>query len=152
MTTTTDWFVTAGTLRSAFEEKHREDGTSFWACVEEVGGDLREFIGGLHDGELANDWRYKTIVQVLDAVIEHSEYSDEWGSAAREIGEQLTSSYTSELAAWLAECSARVSYSDDEVAEGLLAAESSLFERLEGGQRRCIREMTEGVLVALGLW
>ena len=151
MSIQTNWFLTAGTLRSAFEEKHREDGTSFWACVDEVGDDLQDFIRGLQDGESPNDWRYKTIVQVLDAVVECSEYSDNWESAAREIAEQLTSAYTSELASWLAECSDRISYSEDEVAEGLLAAESSLFERLEGGQRRCIREMTESVLIALGL-
>ena len=151
MSTQTNWFVTAGTLRSAFEEKHREDGTSYWACVEEVGDELEGFIRGLQDGELPSDWRYKTIVQVLDAVIEHSNYSDEWESAAREIAEQLTSAYTSELASWLAECSDRISYSEDEVAEGLLPAESTLFERLEGGQRRCIREMAESVLIALGL-
>ena len=151
MSIQTNWFLTAGTLRSAFEEKRREDGTTFWACVDEVGDDLQDFIRGLQDGESPNDWRYKTIVQVLDAVVECSEYSDNWESAAREIAEQLTSAYTSELASWLAECSDRISYSEDEVAEGLLPAESSLFERLEGGQRRCIREMTESVLVALGL-
>ena len=151
MSTQTNWFVTAGTLRSAFEEKHREDGTSFWACVDEVGDELQEFVRGLHDGEPPNDWRYKTIVEVLDAVIQRSDYSDEWGTAAFEIAEQLTSEWTSELAAWLAESSDRVSYSEDEVADCLLPAESTLFERLEGGQRRCIREMTESVLVALGL-
>ena len=151
MSIQTNWFLTAGTLRSAFEEKRREDGTTFWACVDEVGDDLQDFIRGLQDGESPNDWRYKTIVQVLDAVVECSEYSDNWESAAREIAEQLTSAYTSELASWLAECSDRISYSEDEVAEGLLAADSSLFERLEGGQRRCIREMTESVLVALVL-
>ena len=152
MTTTTNWFETAGTLRSAFEEKHREDGTSFWACVDEVGDELQEFIRGLHDDELPNDWRYKTIVEVLDAVVERSDYSDEWGTAAFEIAEQLTSEWASELAAWLAESSDRIAYSEDEVADCLLPAESTLFERLEGGQRRCIREMAESVLIALGLW
>lgn len=152
MSTQTNWFVTAGTLRSAFEEKHREDGTTFWACVEEVGDELQEFIRGLHDDELPNDWRYKTIVEVLDAVVEHEEYSDDWGCALFQIADQLTSEWTSELAAWLAENSSRASYSDDEVEDGLLPVESSLLERLKGGQRRCIREMTESVLIALGLW
>jgi len=151
MTTTTDWFLTAATLRSAFEEKHREDGSSFWACVDQVGDDLRDFIRDLHDDELPNNWRYQTIVQILDAIVERSSYSDEWGNAAGEIADQLTSVWTCELAAWVAENGNRASYCDEEVEDGLLLAESSLFERLEAGQRRCIREMAEAVLIALDL-
>lgn len=150
-TTNTNWFLTAATLRSAFEEKFRDDGSSFWACTDQVGDDLQDFIRGLHDDELPNNWRYQTLVQVLDAVVERSSYSDEWEDAAGEVADQLTSAWTCELAAWIAENGSRASYCDEEVEEGLLSAESSLFERLEAGQRRCIREMTEAVLLALGL-
>jgi len=146
-----NWFLTAGTLRSAFEEKVRDDGSTFWACTDQVGDDLRDFIRGLHDDELPNNWRYQTLVQVLDAVIERSQWVSDWGSAAEEIARDLTSVWTCELAAWIAENGSRAGYCDEEVEDGLLSAESSLFERLEAGQRRCIRQMTQAVLVSLGL-
>ena len=151
MTTTINWFLTAGTLRSAFEEKRRDDGSSFWACTDQVGDDLQDFIRGLHDDELPNNWRYATIVQILDAIVERSSYVDEWADEAGDIADQLTSFWTCVLAAWVAENSSRASYCDEEVEEGLLPAESSLYDRLEAGQRRCIREMTEAILLALGL-
>ena len=116
-----------------------------------MGDDLQDFIRGLHDHELPNNWRYQTIVQILDAIVERSSYVEEWSDEARDIADQLTSFWTCELAAWIAEDATRASYCDDEVEEGLLPAESSLYDRLEAGQRRCIREMTEAVLLALGL-
>jgi hypothetical protein len=149
---TIDWFVTAATLRSAFEEKHRDNGSSFWACTDQVGDSLQKLIRDLHDDELPNDWRYQTIVGILDAIVEMSEdASTEWLDASSVIADRLTSVWTSELAAWIGENGNRASYHDDAMAEGLICGEVSLHDRLAVAQYQCIRPMADQILSVLGL-
>ena len=156
---TTDWFLTAATLRSAFVEKHRDGvpasltGSTFWACTNEVGTELKDFIRDLHDEELPNDWRYQTIVQILDAIVEISQYetSPEWLDASATIADQLTSIHTCELAAWLSSNGCRASYHDEAMTEGLISDGCTLHQRLAVAQFGCIRGMADRILQALGL-
>ena len=162
MPTTTNWFLTAGTLRSAFVEKDREPAAAdsrlaptFWACRDEIeiDSDLKEFIRELHDDELPNDWRYQTIVRILDEIIEISAYnlSVEWADQPHTIADALVCIYTSELAAWFAENASRCEYHDEWNAECCIAAEASLSDRMQIAQHQCIESMAQRVLCKLGL-
>ena len=162
VTTTTNWFLTAGTLRSAFVEKDREPAAAdsrlaptFWACRDEIDidSDLKEFIRDLHDGELPNDWRYQMIVRIIDEIIEISQHSDspEWLDASYQIADSLTCIYTAELAAWFAENASRCEYHDERQEDGCIAANVGLSDRLQAGQFHCIESMAQRVLCKLSL-
>ena len=162
MTTATNWFVTAGTLRSAFVKKDREPAAAdsrlaptFWACRDEIeiDSELKDFVRDLHDDELPNDWRYEMIVRILDEIIETSEYNEdlEWSDQAWVIANALSCIYTAELAAWFAENASRCSYHDEWNAECCIAAEASFHDRMEIAQHQCIESMAHRVLCKLGL-
>ena len=162
MTTTTNWFLTAGTLRSAFVEKDREPAAAdsrlaptFWACRDEIeiDSELKEFVRDLHDDELPNDWRYEMIVRIVDQIIETSEHNEnpEWSDQPWAIAESLASIYTAELAAWFAENASRCHYHDQLNDECSIAAEASLSDRMQIAQHQCIESMVQRVLFKLGL-
>ena len=152
-TNTINWYVTAGTLRAAFELATRDDGSEFWRLTSEARqtvDDLSSFVMDLHDDELPNDWRYQTIVSILDEIIESDKDADP-SDLAWEIADSLTTIYTCELGAWLSENSGRLSYCDDANEEGLVPADASMFNRLQIGQFECIRSMADRIINKLGL-
>jgi hypothetical protein len=160
--TSINWYVTAGTLRAAFELRTREpdqhgNSSEYYAFTREARqstDDLTEFVRELHDEEWPNDWRYQIIVQILDALIEDSEYvsgSDPWLGWDMSVAERLTSVYTSELAAWFAENPSRTSYHEEAIKESLVEYEASLSDRLMLAQNMCIRQMAEKIARKLGL-
>ena len=156
MTTTThtmNWFITAATLRSGFELKHREDGSEFWSMTDEFRQTSDDFfVYDMHDDELPNDWRYQKIVEILDEIIEADSESDiEWSDEAHDIADRLTSIYTAELAAWLAENGNRASYHEDAVTDGLVSEKATLHERMAMAQYVCIKQMVDFALFRLGL-
>ena len=148
MTTTTNdinWFVTAGTLRAAFTQNTRDEGSTYWCFTEQARqsvDDLTSFVRELHDDEMPNDWRYETIVDIctylmdlIEPIDEQSDVSDIAFSAA----DSITSIHTFELCQWLTDNTGRLSYIDDAQEEGLIAAEADTFKRLQIGQFECIR-------------
>jgi len=162
--TAINWYLTAATLRSAFELRTREpdhngNTSEFYAFTREARqstDDLATFVGELHDGELPNDWRYETIVRILDALIEDSEhvsgsYSDPWLGWDFAVANHLTSVYTSELAAWFAENPSRTKYHEEAIEESLVEYEASLSDRFMLAQNICIRQMAEKIAKKLGL-
>ena len=111
MTTNThqiNWFVTAGTLRAAFTECKRQDGSTYWALKEEVDDNdlFIDFIRDLHDDEMPNDWRYETIVDICNYLCDLVETIDSQSDAheiAFSAADSITSIYTSELCQWLSD-------------------------------------------------
>lgn len=154
MTTNThqiNWFVTAGTLRAAFTECKRQDGSTYWAPTEQVDSDdlLIDFIRDLHDDEMPNDWRYETIVDICDYLCDLIEPIDKQSDAqdiAFSAADSITSIYTSELCQWLGDNTGRLSYIDDAQEEGLIPAEADTFKRLQIGQFECIRSMAVRII------
>ena len=157
MTTTNsiNWFITAGTLRAAFTQNTRDDGSTYWCFTEQARqsvDDLTSFVRELHDDEMPNDWRYETIVDIctylmdlIEPIDEQSDVSDIAFSAA----DSITSIYTSELCEWLSDNTGRQSYIDDAQEEGLIAAEADTFKRLQIGQFECIRSMAVRIIERL---
>ena len=161
--TTINWFVTAATLRAAFELRTREadqhgNHSEYYALTEQARqttDDLTSFIHELHDEEWPNDWRYETIVSILDAIIESSEYMDSddegWDGFAFNVAEQLTSIYTSELAAWFADNGSRAKYHQQAVDDGLIENGVCLSDHLKIAQYTCIEEMAHQILNKLDI-
>tara|TARA_A200000159_G_scaffold154233_1_gene166895 strand:- start:62 stop:547 length:486 start_codon:yes stop_codon:yes gene_type:complete len=154
MTTTThqiNWFVTAGTLRAAFTQGTRTDGTLFWCLTEQARqsvDDLTEWLHSLHDDELPNDWRYETIVSILDALMDiegrvDDEYQDDLVCG---ISDNITDIYNADLLQWYADIPSRVSYIDDAVSEGLIDTNTDTIARLTIGQNECIRSMCHRII------
>ena len=152
MTTTNsiNWFLTAGTLRAAFTQNKRDDGSTYWCLTDRADqDDLVDWLRELHDDEMPNDWRYETIVDIctylmdlVEPIDEQSDVSDIAFSAA----DSITSIYTSELCQWLSDNTGRLSYIDDAQEEGLIPAEADTFKRLQIGQFECIRSMAVRII------
>lgn len=151
-TNTINWFITAGTLRAAFTQDKRQDGSTFWCLTEQARqsvDDLTSFIRELHDDEMPNDWRYETIVDICTYLMDLVEPIDKQSDAddiAFSAADSITSIYTSELCQWLSDNTGRLSYIDDAQEEGLIAAEADTFKRLQIGQFECIRSMAVRII------
>ena len=157
MTTTTNainWFITAGTLRAAFTQDKRDDGSTFWTYTEQArqsADDLATWIGELHDGELPNDWRYETIVDICDALMDEGDLSNaDPGELSVGIANNLTDIYNHSLCQWYADNPSRVAYIDDAQSDGLIAPEATTIDRLMCGQCIAIEQMAYKIVERLG--
>ncbi len=155
MTTTNthqiNWFLTAGTLRAAFTQDKRQDGSTFWTYTDKArqsADDLATWIGELHDDELPNDWRYETIVSILDALmdIEGLEDYEDHCDLISGIADNITDIYNADLFQWYADIPSRVGYIDDAVSEGLIDTNADTIARLIVGQNECIRTMCHQII------
>jgi|TARA_R100000482_G_scaffold113919_1_gene56657 hypothetical protein len=156
MTTTTNsinWFLTAGTLRAAFTQDKRDDGTTFWTYTDQArqsADDLATWIGELHDGELPNDWRYETIVDICDTLMDEGDLSNaDPGELSVGIANNLTDIYNQSLCQWYADNASRVAYIDDAQSDGLIAAEATTIDRLMCGQCIAIEQMAYKIIERL---
>ena len=157
MTTTTNdinWFVTAGTLRAAFKQDTRQDGSKFWTYTDQArrsADDLATWIGELHDEELPNDWRYETIVSILDALVDVDslvDFEDHY-ALVDGISTNITDIYNGNLLQWYTDIPSRVGYIDDAVSEGLISPDADTIARLTIGQTECIRSMCNQIIARL---
>ena len=157
MTTTTNrinWFLTAGTLRAAFTQDKRGDGSTFWTYTDQArqsADDLATWIGELHDEELPNDWRYETIVNICDTLMDEGDLSNaDPGELSVGIANNLTDIYSHSLFQWYADIPSRVDYIDDAVFEGLISTEATTIDRLMCGQCIAIERMAYKIIERLG--
>ena len=158
MTTTNthqiNWFITAGTLRAAFTQDKRDDGSTFWTYTEQSrqsADDLATWIGELHDGELPNDWRYETIVAICDTLMDEDDLSNACPSElAVGIANNLTDIYNHSLFQWYADIPSRVDYIEEAVSEGLIDSNADTIARLIVGQSQCIEGMAYRIVERLG--
>ena len=156
MTTTNsiNWFLTAGTLRAAFTRDKRTDGSTFWCLTEQARqsvDDLTEWLRDLHDGELPNDWRYETIVDICDTLMDEGDLSNaDPGELSVGIANNLTDIYNHSLCQWYADNASRVAYIDDAQSGGLIAPEATTIDRLMCGQCIAIEQMAYKIVERLG--
>ena len=147
-----DWFITAGTLRAAFTQNKREDGSTYWCLTDRAhqnNDDLTPWLMDLHDDELPNDWRYETIVSILDALMDVDAPLDEFmdhHDLACGIADNLVDIYNGSLFQWYADKCQRVSYIEEATAEGLISEDTNTIARLTIGQYECIRSMTHRII------
>lgn len=156
MTTTNaiNWFITAGTLRAAFTQDKRDDGSTFWTYTEQArqsADDLATWIGELHDGELPNDWRYETIVSICEALMDEDDLSNaDPGELSVGISNNLTDIYNHSLFQWYADIPSRVEYIEEGVLSGYISPEADTMSRLMVGQSICIEQMAYKIVERLG--
>jgi len=146
-----NWFITAGTLRAAFTQDKRADGTTYWCLTRQARqtvDDLTSWLMDLHDDELPNDWRYETIVSICDALMDIDDLKECECTydAAAGIADNLTDIYNHDLFRWYADQPGRVSYIEDAVSEGLIDTASDTIARLTIGQNECIRSMCHRII------
>ena len=156
MTTTNsiNWFVTAGTLRAAFTRDKRADGSTFWCLTEQARqsvDDLTEWLRNLHDDELPNDWRYETIVNICEALMDEDDLSNaDPGELSVGIANNLTDIYNSDLLQWYAENTSRLCYIEQAEDDGIINNKASIDARLTIGQSQCIEGMAYRIVERLG--
>tara|TARA_Y100000015_G_scaffold41961_2_gene48749 strand:+ start:141 stop:629 length:489 start_codon:yes stop_codon:yes gene_type:complete len=146
-----NWFLTAATLRAAFTQEKRQDGTLYWCLTEQARqsvDDLTEWLRGLHDDEMPNDWRYETIVSILDALmdVEGLDDYDYHDDLVQGISDNITDIYNGALLQWYADIPSRVAYIDDAQSEGLIDTNTDTIARLTIGQGECIRYMCHRII------
>lgn len=146
-----DWFASPASLLSALTQDIRSDGVKYWrfsdrACMD-MPGELNEFFYELHDDEGPNDWRYDTIVSILEALINTDDLED-WDhhDLACGIADNITDIYNSDLFQWYADQPDRVGYIEEATAEGLITEDTDTIARLTIGQHECIRSMTHRII------
>ena len=142
-----NWFLSAGTLRAAFTRDKRTDGSTFWCLTDQAhqnDEELTPWLMGLHDEELPNDWRYETIVSILDALMEIdgrlADYDDHTDLISG-IVDNLTDIYNHSLFQWYADIPSRVGYIEEGVLSGIITPETDTIARLMIGQTVCIEQM-----------
>jgi len=145
MNNTINWFVTAGTLRSAFELCKRDDGSQFYK-LKETAQDLVEFVYELHDSELPNDWRYDTIISILEIIEDYNELDDD---VSFEIAESLVDIYNHDLFQWYADHNDRINYMQEGLDEGLITPTSAAISQLSTGQFLCMKRMVDLIIERL---
>lgn len=135
-------------MRQYFEQATRTDGASYWRLIdadESATGApdwLRDAVYEAHDDEFPNDWRYETCVAIADAIDnDNDEEFDAWRTAS-----ELADEDNGSLAAWLAGNNGRFSYCDEEIEES--GSFDTLYELLQAGQHRCIRQMADVLYAA----
>ena len=121
------------TISQFFKTTQRVDGTSYAHMADDRPQWLEVAVYEAHDGETPNDWRYETIVAVVEALEELDDPDDPDGSV--ELAESLVDVSTCDLVAWLAADVGRISYVDDEQDS---APAAGLFAQLQAGQYRAI--------------
>ena len=153
MTTTnwTNWFMTAGTLRAAFTQDKRSDGSTYWVFTEQAEQDrdeLSEWLQTLHDDELPNNWRFETVVYILDALMDIDslvDYEDHC-DLVNGIASNLTDIYNGSLFKWYADVPSRVDYIEEGVLSGVIASNADTIARLTIGQTICIEQMAYKII------
>lgn len=149
-----NWFITAGTLRAAFTQDKRDDGSTFWCLTEQARqtvDDLTEWLRDLHDGELPNDWRYETIVNICEALMDEDDLSNaDPGELSVGIANNLTDIYNHSLFQWYADIPSRVEYIEEGVLSGYISPEADTMSRLMLGQSICIEQMAYKIIERLG--
>lgn len=147
-----NWFITAGTLRAAFEELEREDGTTYWHLTDEADtDDLTDWLRGLHDDELPNDWRYETVVNICEALMDENDLSNaDPGELSVSIANNLTDINNHSLFQWYADYPSRVDYIEEGLLSGYISPEADTMSRLMVGQSICIEQMAYKIAERLG--
>ena len=145
MENTIDWYVTAGTLRAAFEISEISDGTQFYK-LKDTAHNLAEFVYELHDSELPNDWRYDMIVSICEKLEDYNELDSD---VAHEIADSLIDIYNHDLFVWYSEQSDRINYMQEGLDQGIITPTSAAISQLATGQFICIRRMVDIIIEKL---
>ena len=131
--------------RCAFSLETRDNGTEYWTANRCAPDWISELVRMAHGYFWADDYRYKFIVEALDALEEAEETADDWIDEARDRYE--FEPYLAKLADWLGSHNHRFSYCDD-LAEEMGQPEDT-NHRLAGGHLQERLEVLHSVRASL---
>ena len=140
---------TARQLADAFETRTRapEAGGAEFVCLKDGAPQwVKDAVFAAHGNGsmLPDDWRYRMIREVADALTERD--PEAWEDTG-EIADQLADIYNATLTAWVASHLSRIGYVDEAVESGLVEPEAGLSRRLMVGQYLEYQEIA-GALIA----
>ena len=146
-----NYFITAGTLRSCFSQFTRKDGSKYWSYADMMRTEeVADLVRDCHDEELPNDWRFEMFVSILDSIMDYDDETD-WDDAAHQIADNLTEFNTCKLFQWYADDSSRVAYVNSAIDDGLISKDQVITSQLMTGQYCCIHMMVHQIMFALDL-
>ncbi|MGA0200799.1 MAG: hypothetical protein ACO3NK_17080 [Prochlorotrichaceae cyanobacterium] len=108
-------------LCAALVRETRDDGSNFLRISDKHprADELRDIVRQLHFGEFPNDWRYETIYDLAQKLLEYSEPSaetwdaDDYTDVMPEIVDSLADSWCTDLLEW-AKVGSRLDFDDPE--------------------------------------
>ena len=131
--------------RCAFSLETRDNGTEYWTANRCAPDWISELVRMAHGYFWADDYRYKFIVEALDALEEAEETADDWIDEARDRYE--FEPYLAKLADWLGSHNHRFSYCDDWAEE--MGQPEDTYHRLAGGHLQERLEVLHSVRASL---
>lgn len=138
----------AGELAEAFESAERSNGDTFYKLRDGSPEWMTDAIHAAHGDMLPDDWRYKAIRAVAQAMADLDADSD-LDDSAHEACDSLVDIYTSGLTAWLASRADRYCYCDDAAEEIGVESGAGIIQRLQLGQFAEYREIWDSLRQAL---
>ena len=135
-------------LSQSLHTQHKEDGTSYVSLsdspiYEDVKADLLSIVRKAHQGEMPNDWRYKTIYHIVDGLLAHSEEHyqelcrDELIDLASDIAESGVDVYNMQLMQWVSSDLSRLAFEDTDCFEPT----TDIIRLISARQWECIESM-----------
>ena len=131
--------------RCAFSLETRPDGSEYWIANRCAPDWIGELCHTAHGDMFPDDYRYKFIVEALDALEEAEETADDWIDEARDRYE--FEPYLAKLADWLGSHNHRFSYCDDWAEE--MGQPEDTYHRLAGGHLQERLEVLHSVRASL---
>ncbi len=123
-----------------FIQSERVNGDKFWKTIDDRPEELTELIYAAHGDMLPDDWKYAF---VREALIDFSEAEDP------DDVQPEADIYTNDLTAWLHSRADRYYYCDQYQEDFGVKANTSMSDRLSGGQYMEKREVYYSVLSSL---
>lgn len=119
----------------AFERRTRDNGEEFVCLRDGTAEWMRDAAQKAHGDMLPDDWRYRFIEGITDAIAERLRFDPdaELGDFGHEVCDGLVPVYNGERAAWLGSNLTRGGYCDEAREEGLVAEAAGIFERIGAG-------------------
>lgn len=130
--------------RNHFETRTRDNGESFYCAKDDAPEWLEELVQDAHGSMFPDDYRYRFIVEALDAIADNVATDEARDSLEADI-------YTGSVLAWLASHLGRTGYVEEAAAEYGIgnAREFRLVETIQNGQLAEIHEVFDSVLSSL---
>ena len=130
MTTYTQ--TAAAALAAAFVSDTRSNGELFFKLIDGAPEWMQEAMHDAHGDMMPDDMRYSMIRKIAEAIAElddDADFDDERG----DIVDAVPSCYHDARFAWLASHNSRADYCDEAQAEGIVAADARLSDRIAAG-------------------
>ena len=152
MNETTSITEAATDARAWFETITRgegDDAETIWTMRDGRPDWVQELTYKAHGDFLPDDWRYKTIVYALDAIVEGGEYGTDPDHIGFEFADGMVDVYTHDRNAWLSSNLNRAGYVEEAREEGLIGDGADITEQIGVGQYEEAREIFESVRQSL---